>query len=282
MNLAVAAALFANLIWGLAPVFAKVGLQNVNEVSFLLLRFFLSTVFLFPSLRGALKKIPRLPLRTLLLGTLTVAVHYYLQVYALKQAPVTWYVFFYSLCPILSLFAVRVRFSWKLFAVCFLAILGTLIFVNLGAHSAVSLQGLLALGASVVTWVLFTMAIREWQKELSDLEISATTNGLSLLVFATLAPLQTEPLLTGWNSQAVTATIALSLLLPLAFWAYSYSLRKAPSMAVLGQYSEPLFGTLGAVMFLGETLSSQQIWGLTLIAAALTVLVVPLKLKRLW
>ncbi|MBC7370631.1 MAG: DMT family transporter [Bdellovibrionaceae bacterium] len=280
MSASILAVLFANLIWGLAPVLAKVGLEGVDEVSFLLLRFGLSSLLLAPFVIRALRKIRFLSIQEILIGVVAVSFHYYLQIYALKHVPVTWYVFFYSLCPIISLFALRVRLSLRLMAVCALAIVGTFVFVDLGSGANISATALLALLASVGTWVLFTVGIRSWQKKMSDIEISGMTSFLSFVVFLIVGVFYgsgsgASALIAGWNQQALISTAALAVLMPIAFFAYSFSLRKAPALAVLGQYFEPLFGTIAAVLFLGEHVGQHQAWGLGVVAVALTITMLP-------
>lgn len=254
---------------------AKAGLENVGDISFLLTRFALSTLIFFPFVRSAVHKMHLLKKQHLLAGVLTVAVHYYLQVVALRHVPVTWYVFFYALCPILNLFAVRAPFSIRNFGVGLLALSGTWLFVDLDFAHDISGPMLFALIVSVLGWVLFTVVVRSWQSVLTDAEVSATTSALSFLVFGSMAFLSADNLVAGWSLRAGGLTLLLSLLLPLAFFSYSYSLRKNASMAVLGQYSEPVFGTLGALLFLGEILSSRQVAGLLVTALALCVLILP-------
>src|SRR5690606_10918208 len=131
---------------------------------------------------------------------------------------------------------------------------------------AITALSLSALVASVLTWVLFTGAVKRWQVVLSDSEISGLISAMSLLMFGTVAAFQPASIFSGWTSTAGVSTVSLAILLPAAFFAYSYSLRRNPGLAVLGQYSEPLFGTLGAVLILGEVLSARQVLGLAIIA----------------
>ncbi len=272
MNFSVLAVLFANLVWGLSPILAKIGLQNIDEVSFLLIRLGLSSLFFLPFLYKAISKIRRLKISYVLMGIGTISIHYYFQVFALKAVPVSWYVFFYALCPVISLFVMRVHFSIRIFIICSLAILGTLIFVDFFSASQVSSLSLTALFGSILTWSFFTWIIHNWQTELSDIEISATTNTLSFFVFALIALTKGSINCNGWNTATVGSTISLALLLPSAFFAHSYALRKNMQLDLLGQYSEPVFGILGAFIFLGESLSSHQLAGAAMMACALLLL----------
>jgi drug/metabolite transporter (DMT)-like permease len=275
MRLTWTAIVFANLVWGLAPILAKTGLQGVDEVHFLLVRFALSSLILAPWMWPAMKKMRRcfakgadgLGWIQLAVGACTVAIHYYLQVFALKQAPVTWYVFFYSLCPILSLFIVRGPVSRRLILTGLTALVGCSIFADMqGGIGALTLTALIA---SVFTWVLFTWSVQSWQSLLTDAEISATVSGLSFVVFLAIAVVRGSPAASSWNGQAFFATLTLAILLPLAFFAYSFALRRHAGLAVIGQYAEPLFGTAGAVVLLHEALSLRQTAGLIIVACAL-------------
>lgn len=275
MQLTWTAIVFANLVWGLSPILAKIGLQGVNEVHFLLLRFALSSLMLAPWMWPAIKKFRRRlaagasgrAWSQLAVGAGTVAIHYYLQVFALKQAPVTWYVFFYSLCPILSLFIVRGPISRRLIVTGLAALVGCSIFADM--QGEIGALTLIALIASVLTWVLFTWSVQSWQSLLTDAEISATVSGLSLVVFLTIAIMRGSPAASSWNGQAFFATLTLAVLLPLAFFAYSFALRRHAGLAVIGQYAEPIFGTAGAVLLLHEALSLRQTAGLIIVACAL-------------
>lgn len=275
MQLTWTAIVFANLVWGLAPILAKTGLQGVDEVHFLLVRFALSSLLLAPWIWPAMKKFRRwlskeasgLAWVQLATGACTVAVHYYLQIFALKQAPVTWYVFFYSLCPILSLFIVRGPVSRRLIFTGLAALSGCYVFADM--QGGISAMTLAALIASVFSWVLFTWSIQSWQSVLTDAEISATVSALSFVVFLVIAGIRGSTSLNSWNGQAFVATLALAILLPLAFFAYSFALRRHAGLAVIGQYAEPIFGTAGAVVLLHEALSLRQTAGLIIVACAL-------------
>lgn len=264
------AIIFANLVWGLAPILAKTGLQYVNEIDFLLVRFALSSLFLSPWVLSGVKKLGRLSAGKVLLGIVSVSANYYLQVFALKQAPVTWYVFFYALCPILSVFVIRIALSARLAVAVGVACLGIWIFTDL-QKSNIDGVTLAALIMNVVSWVLFTWSIQSWQKILDDAEISGAVSFLSLFVFLSIAVMRSEWTMAGWNTFSLIPTLALAVLLPAAFFAYSFALRKRAGLAIIGQYAEPVFGTLGGVLILHETVSARQMTGLFIVVCALMV-----------
>jgi drug/metabolite transporter (DMT)-like permease len=180
---------------------------------------------------------------------------------------VTWYVFFYSLCPILSLFIVRGPVSRRLIFTGLAALSGCYVFADM--QGGISAMTLAALIASVFTWVLFTWSIQSWQSLLTDAEISATVSVLSFVIFLVIAGMRGSVALNSWNGRAFFATLVLAILLPLAFFAYSFALRRHAALAVIGQYAEPIFGTVGAVVLLHEALSLRQTAGLIIVACAL-------------
>lgn len=271
MSHPVFAVIFANLVWGLSPVLVKLSLQNIDEMNFLFIRLGFSALFLSSFIIKAIPKMRRLNIWYVFFGVATVSIHYYLQVFALKGVPVSWFVFFYALCPVISLFVTQVQFSIQILMICSLAILGTWMFVDLASSPYISPQSLLALFGSIVTWSVFTAIIRKWQTVLNDTEISAMTSGLSFLVFALIILPQCSFNSNDWTFSTVGPIIVLSLLLPAAFFAHSYSLRKNVQLAVLGQYSEPVFGIFGALVFLREALSPNQVVGVVLMICALVL-----------
>lgn len=61
-----------------------------------------------------------------------------------------------------------------------------------------------------------------------------------------------------FSAKAIINSAAIGLVLPLAFFGYSYALRKKPVISIFGQYLEPIIGIMIAALLIGGTISTKQ------------------------
>jgi len=255
------------LIWSLAPLVIKRGVEGLPILFYLFFRFLLSTTLLLPWARSVFARRRSLPARDWLLLTLILGANYSLQTWALEGLPASWYIAVFSLHPLLALAGLRVRFSAALGAAIALSIAGAGLFVGMAnVADPPSLGAWLALFGGMLTWVLYTLVIRRFQRVYSDVEVTALTTFLSFVFFAA-AWAATGFAFVGLTEAHFAAIGGAGLLLPVAFFLFSVSLRETPVFCVMSQYLEPVIGLLGAVIFLGEGMTPAQVGGGLLILA---------------
>jgi drug/metabolite transporter (DMT)-like permease len=257
--------LSAILLWSIAPVLMKTQADNLPLTFLLLLRYGLSSLIFVPVLRGVAFR--RLPWRAGLKLAACLGLHLSMQVLAIRQLQVTWYVVFFSLAPIISLFLLRLCWTPQMRLGVVLAVFGSLLFVRDSRWEQISFLGFACLALSVVSWAWLSVLLKDLQSQFNDWQVTALCNLLSFAVFVLLwianrCPQQTLTL-SDWG-----AIGALSLGMPLAFFLFTRALRLTPTVALFVQYLEPVFGVLFGVWFFHEVLETAQIAGTTLILAA--------------
>lgn len=259
------AGILAVFLWAAIPALVKTGTTEENLTLLLVIRFLISSVVFLPLLKTVLLKVPQIPTKTLLLLAAVLGANYYFQGLAMHLVPASWYVVIFSLNPILALLLLKVRLNTRKWTGILLAFTGTLLF-TVGQMSSAPWLALVFITIGMLTWVLYTQIIQKFQSVYSDVESSAITQFVSLAAclliwFSHGIPTQSlEP--HQWSS-----LIVLGLTTPLAYYCFSYCLRKTPAFGIVSQYLEPVFGILIGVLFFHESLTLLQLIG----ASAITL-----------
>jgi len=257
------AGILAVFLWAAIPALVKTGTNEENLTLLLVIRFVISSLIFLPLLKTVVSRLDQIPKKQIILLTCVLGANYYFQGLAMHLVPASWYVVIFSLNPILALLMMKVRLSSRKWFGIALAFLGTLMF-TVGQIQTAPWQALVFITIGMLTWVLYTQIIQKFQNVYADVESSAVTQFLSLgaclliwlghgVPIQALAPQQ-------WSS-----LIVLGLTTPLAYYCFSYCLRKTPAFGIVSQYLEPVFGVFIGVLFFHETLTLLQIAGATAI-----------------
>lgn len=263
------------LVWGCSYGVAKIGLAYYPVLGFLALRFGLTFFLLLPSLRqfrqAEIKNAWRigLPLGLILLSI------FLCETYGIALTTASNAAFLISLCVVLT-----PLLEWRLLkqapsaftlAAAGLALLGAaLLSGNFSGNLSLG-DGLILAAALLRAFFMVQSKRLTKNQQLSTLALTAVQSGVLMLGCLSLAALSPGGLpalpqaLTFWG-----ATLFLVLFCTLfAFFAQNYAIRRStPTRVALLLGSEPAFGALFAMLFLGETLSTQALLGGSLIVLA--------------
>lgn len=259
------AGILAVFLWAAIPALVKTGTNENNLTLLLVIRFLISSVVFLPLLKTVLQRLPQIPIKTLLLLTIVLGANYYFQGLAMHLVPASWYVVVFSLNPILALLLLKVPLNTRKWSGIILAFLGTLLF-TVGQMSSAPWQALVFITIGMLTWVLYTQIIQKFQSIYNDVESSAITQLVSLGACTVLWLAHGTPA-QSLEPQQWTSLIILGLTTPLAYYCFSYCLRKTPAFGIVSQYLEPVFGVLIGIIFFHESLTLLQVLG----ASAITL-----------
>lgn len=264
-----ASAFAAVLIWSFAPAIMKMSLSHMDLTSLLLTRFIVSSFIFIPTLKSVITKINDLNLKNWLIFCTIVSVIYFLQMAALKNFPVSWYLIIFSLNPILSLIFMKIDFNRKVLISIAIAILGTALFLDFKDLTLqISLTSWLLMIGGMLAWVGYSSFLPVMQKSYSDSEITALTSFVGLLSTGTVWLINGfSPL--SFDKVGIISSISLGVLFPLAYFLFSLVIRHKPVFGIVSQYLEPVFGIAIAYCFLGETLQWSQLLGASLIVGSM-------------
>lgn len=263
------------LVWGCSYGVAKIALLYYPVLGFLALRFGLTFILLLPSLRqfrrAEVKNAWRIGLP---LGLILLAI-FLCETYGIAQTSATNAAFLISLCVVLTplvewLLLKQAPSVFTLGAVA-LALVGALLLVPDVAVSLNPGDGLI-LGAALLRAFFMVQSKRLTQaQQLSTLALTAVQSGILMLGCLSLAVLSPAGLPALPDSPEFWgATLFLVLFCTLfAFFAQNYAIRRStPTRVALLLGSEPAFGALFAVLFLGEAVTAQILLGGALIVLA--------------
>lgn len=255
--------LIAVFLWAAIPSFVKLGTTAENLSYLLLLRFLISSFFFLPMLKNVLTYFKLMPFKNWIYLSITLGANYYCQGLAMIDLPASWYVIIFSLNPIIVLLLLKTRMNAYKIAGLVFSIVGTLCFVNTSQlHTHFTSFILITIG--MVTWVLYTLQIKSLQIRLKDLEITAITQWTSLIAVFIIWMFCKTPMPT-LNSNSTIALTLLGITSPIAYFAFSYCMRKTPLFAVVSQYFEPIFGIILGILLFQENLTGLQILAASLI-----------------
>lgn len=274
---AVLSGLGAILIWSLAPAIVKTTTSSVamNLSEFFMLRYFIAAVISLPWIFKVFKKGRVLTAKQWITLWFYINVSIFLQAYALQFVPLSWYVIIFSLNPLMTFLFMRLKLSKiKIWAIIF-SFSGALFFINpIEMQDQPSWLGIFAVVGTMVTWAAFTTKLVDLQRVYKDIELSVITNYLSLTGSFVLWMICSRSF-DSIPAQSIGPIAMLSLLMPIAFWLFSFCLRTLPVFGVASQYMELIFGLIIGVYFFGDFFSFIQLVGSFFVILGLVLLVVP-------
>lgn len=249
----------AIVIWALLPVLVKSIVNHVDVSFFLMQRFLFSTLILSWVIPRIVIKLKFLSKKKLLYFIITLGGNFYLQTWALSQVPASWYVIIIALNPILTLILLRYRLTASTWGGIILALAGTYLF-SIAQHGylfAITPLAMIALLGGMSTWSFYTVLVKDFHSVYSDLELTALSSIVSLaacLLIWTISGFPTD----GAVLRYLPETLLISLIVPVAYFLYSYGIRKLPVVTVNAQYLEPILSLIFAALILHECLTSMQ------------------------
>jgi drug/metabolite transporter (DMT)-like permease len=248
--------LVALVVWAALPSFTKIALSGMSVISFIAIRFIFSSILMAPFLKQVAVNLLKISARFWLVFILTISIMFGSQTFAVSALPVSWYIVIFSATPILIALCLRYRFNYKSILGLALVFLG-LIFFFLNTYKDNGSFSWIAIFCTIIgmfSWVFYSVLIKHLHKTYNDVQITALTTYLGAIASLIAAFfLRVNLASIHWHSFLITAV--LGLILPLAFFCYSYSIRYCQGFAIFGQYLEPIFGVIIAIMIFGNSLN---------------------------
>lgn len=257
-----AAMIMVAIVWGSSYGVAKSALVFYPVLGFLAVRFILTFALLLPSLLRASARQQRDAFRTgLPLGVLMLAI-FLCETFGVANTQASNAAFLISLCVVFTPFVEwsmeRVRPPRAMFLFAGVSLTGALLLSG-GLSGALGLGDCLMLAAALLRAITVCQTSRLTRGSTAPALVLTAVQaavvgfgclGLAVLAFDGLPALPAEA--AFWQS---TAYLVLGCTL-FAFYAQNWALRhSAPSRVALLTSSEPVFGALFAVCWLGESLS---------------------------
>ncbi len=257
--------LIAVLIWSAIPAFVKIGSDCENLPFLLVCRFLIASIIFFSYLKIILRKLHLISFSRWLALGIVLGANYYFQGLAMIELPVSWYLVIFCLSPILSFIFIGLNLNKKTLVSVGFSVLGTLLFVDF--HEILKMPSLMPffyISIGMLTWVAYTVMIKCFQTEFSNIETTAITQFISLFSCVLIwicAGFKIEAL----NSQESLSIVILGISTPIAYYGFNSCLRQVPRFSIISQYLEPVFGIIIGLLFFGESLSFVQGVGTSLI-----------------
>jgi drug/metabolite transporter (DMT)-like permease len=267
-------------IWGGSYSAAKVATEQVPVLQFLVLRFGLTFVILLPALRGlAVPAWPSALAGASLLGANLLAI-FVCETFGVSLTTASNAAFLISLCvaftPLCEWWLLRSRPSRSTLAAAAVSLLGAglLAFQHGGQVAALAWGDALMVLAAFLRGVMVCLTRRHGQRHglpaltLTAVQMGVMTLGAGLLMVALHGPVWRPVPASApfWGAMAVLVLLCTLL----AFFVQNHAAsRTSPSRVALLMGSEPLWGALIAVVWLGDRLTLQGwLGGLLIVAAA--------------
>lgn len=272
--------LLVAIVWGGSYSAAKIATDEVLVLQFLLLRFGLTFLLLLPALRGlAVAAWPSALAGASLLGANLLAI-FVCETFGVSLTTASNAAFLISLCvaftPLCEWWLLKDRPTAGVLAASALSLLGAglLAFQHGLSVSALAWGDALMVVAAFLRGVMVCLTRRQGLRhDLPALTVTAVqmgvmTMGSGLLMIAVQGPVWT-PLPSSASFWGAMAFLVLLCTL-LAFFVQNYAAsRTSPSRVALLMGSEPLWGALIAVVWLGDRLTLQGwLGGLLIVASA--------------
>lgn len=257
MLLSYIAGIFAVCLWAILPALVKASLQEIPISVFLIYRFTISAALFAVFLPGLFKKVRKISGGLLLLLAFVLTATFAVQSLALKNLPASVYVVVFSINPLLTSILVGIRFSRLTILGFGLALGGVVAFVlsyGLSSLQASSIESWTFLFVGMLLWVFYSTLAKKLQNNLNDFEVMNLTNFLSFLgalIIWVSSGVQTIGLQQLSNTSIVAIALT-SLGVPMAYYAYLFSMRRTLLFSQMSQYLEMVFGLLFAALILHE------------------------------
>ncbi len=271
--------LLVAVIWGGSYSAAKVATGQVPVLQFLVLRFGLTFVLLLPALRGLAVPSWRAALAGASMLGINLLAIFVCETFGVSLTTASNAAFLIGLCvaftPLCEWWLLKTRPGGTVLAAAGLSLIGAglLAFQHGGSHGLAWGDGLMLL-AAFLRGVMVCMTRRYGQRHglpaltVTAVQMGVMTLGLSVLMFTLHG--------TDWpalpHSASFWSAMAFLVLLCTLFAFFVQNLaasRTSPSRVALLMGSEPMWGALIAVLFMGERMEPQGwIGGLLIVASA--------------
>lgn len=249
----------AVFLWAAIPALVKTGTTEENLSFLLVARFLISSLLFLPVCKIILARLPQIPKILLVKLSVILGANYYFQGLAMHLVPASWYVVIFSLNPIIAILLLKIPMTPRKWMGFSLAFFGTLLF-TWGQMSSAPWLALVFIAIGMLTWVLYTQTICQFHKVFNDVESSAITQFASLLSCSLIWLAHGLPI-QSLDTVQLSSVLVLGLTTPLAYYCFSYCLRKTLAFGIVSQYLEPVFGVLIGMTFFQEKLMVLQIIG---------------------
>jgi drug/metabolite transporter (DMT)-like permease len=123
----------------------------------------------------------------------------------------------------------------------------------------------------MISWVLYSVVINQLHKIYNDIEITALTCYAGAIVNIPFFVLKLGGALDN-KLHAILITCIMGALLLMAFYCYSYGMRKEPRFCIFSQYLEPIFGLIAASFFIRSAVTIPQIVAVFFIIAGTIII----------
>lgn len=254
-----AALLLSVAIWGGLPTITRIALTKMSVLAFITMRFLFSSILLSPYFLDVIKKYKKVSFGYWLAFVVTITLMFYSQTWSVAHIPVSWYVVIFSITPVVMALCLRYQMKWQAVFGVFLVLVNLFLFLSSG-HGVFqwSVFGLVAVLIGMLCWVAYTVLLHQFHSIYNDIQITALTCYIAAAVNFCIWMFQGS--YSGFHLSVYSCVISASLgiILPLAFFSYSYAMRHQPKFSIFGQYLEPVFGLIIALMILGGALSIKQ------------------------
>ncbi|HEY9103488.1 DMT family transporter [Chitinimonas sp.] len=267
--------LLVAVVWGTSYGLAKEAVLLYPVLGFLAARFCLTFLILSPAAWRELRRHPRLALSTALpLGGLLLAI-FLCETWGVAHTSAANAAFLISLCVVLTPFAewllLKQAPSRTAFVAAGISLCGTALLTG-SIHLQLNLGDGLMLAAAALRALFVCMTRRlTADQPISTLGLTGLQTGVVGLGCLILAGLQPTPLPALPASSVFWGIVAYMVLFCtlFAFFAQNWAIRRSgPSRAALLTGSEPLWGALFAMAWLGEAMTPQAVLGGLLILGA--------------
>lgn len=257
--LAISAIFGAIIIWASLPILVKLIVSQIDVSFFLAQRFLISFLVLSWLTPKITKKLKFTDSKIILGFIIATGANFYLQTYALSQVPAGWYVMIFALNPILTLLLLKHNLTGTTLLGIALAITGTYLFstAQQGYLSTISPIAIAALLGGMLTWSIYTVLVKKLQIIYSDIELTGLSSLVALIASLLIWSIRGFPVTDGFIKY-LPETILIGLIVPAAYFLYSYGMRKLPIFTVNSQYLEPIFSLFLASFILHESLNRNQ------------------------
>jgi len=272
----------ATVLWGSDYLFAKIALREVSPLSFAAIRTLISTGVLFPIF---LRQENEWGVKTrhlvylvglALLGTFLNRIFWSAGIDLTTASNAS---LLSTTSPIfvllISFFLFRTAVSWRAALGILVSFIGVSLVIQGDWKEWVKGGGhvwgdLLMLMASV-TWAFFTVLAKFLMKDYSSLKVTAYLMLIGSILFLPFLPNEKAG---GWSGVSVLGWVSvLYVAFTGNFLAYFFWMRGiqnlGPMRTILYSYLTPITAILLAVPFLGETLTTGQIWGAVIVFAGI-------------
>ncbi|KAF0811706.1 hypothetical protein IGB42_03865 [Andreprevotia sp. IGB-42] len=275
------------IVWGSSYGITKEALAFYPVLGFLAVRFGLTFLLLLPSLYPLSRTVRRaawragVPLGALLLGI------FLCETYGVSHTRAANAAFLISLCVVFTPFAqwllLRQRPDRTAWLATGVSLLGAALLTD-GASMHWGWGDALMLGAAMLRAILVCLT-KKWQHNVPALPLTAVqaaTVATGCLIIGTLMLPNGLPALPQVNAFWLASVYLVLLCTVFAFFAQNYALRRqSPTRVALLMGSEPVFGALFAVVWLGEQLTPVAWLGGLLIVAASLWAILPARTPKL-